>query len=416
MAKNVTVVEVDALSDIPNKDRIKYAHFKDMAWRVIVSTDIKVGDLVLFVEYDQLIPVDTAKAMMDEESYQVFHKRTYSDGYGAHRIKAMKMAGEVSYGICYSKSEVEKVAEAKKAKLKWALGEDLTELMGICEIPDSVPNREHKEKQPKGFFRKWWWILRMKYLSKFPFLWDVIGYRPTYTWPARVPKTDETRFQNLGYLTSDPKFQGMLVETTEKADGQSATFVILGDQFYIGSRSQVKWRGTVEKALKRYMISTAPDMKKNADNDFEYTAAKYEMPKVLLKLKERYPDAQKILIQAEQCGPGIQQNKLGYEDLVVNVFNMQVDENPYLSNTKIREVFAADDIKVPIVKLLEVKKFDWKTAEDFEQYARGKYDAGGNREGVVVRFIEGDYVKNAWRGMANMASFKIINPDFAVGK
>lgn len=84
-----TLRTISNLTPIPNADRIETAHID--GWTVIVKKgEFKIGDKCIFFEVDSWLP--------DIEPFS-FLKTTTWRGMPGHRIKTMKMKGQLSQGL-----------------------------------------------------------------------------------------------------------------------------------------------------------------------------------------------------------------------------------------------------------------------------------------------------------------------------
>ncbi|MCL2602486.1 MAG: hypothetical protein FWD91_06700, partial [Treponema sp.] len=273
------IATISQLDTIPDKDKIIYASLKNLGWQVIVSTSYAVGDKVVYVEIDSILP--------EKPEYEFLRKRCYSEKHKGFVISGMKMAGLISYGLVLKAGSY-----AEKPD-----GFDMTDILGIKKKEDDVPETQVAAKTKFEKCIKWLcWKLGIKYRRK------KVGVESG--WMPFAHKTDETRIENLPYLF-DEEFRGTPVYTTVKLDGQSATFALHKESFYIASRNVILYRKKVQKAIKELNPKTES---KTTDN-FCKIAATYDIPAKLNTLKEKETSA--VVVQGELCGPGIQTNPMG---------------------------------------------------------------------------------------------------------
>jgi hypothetical protein len=389
------IATISQLDKIPEKDRILYASLKDLGWQVIVDTSNKVNDKVVYVEIDSILPA--------KPEYEFLRKRCFSEKWNGFVIKGMRMAGLVSYGI------VLPVPAGYEEKPD---GFDMTDVLGIRKKEDEVPAVAAEPKS--GFERFLDWVCRRLGIKR---KHKKIGV--SNGWLSFAHKTDETRIENLSYLFSE-EFKGTPVYTTVKCDGQSATFAVFKKWFFMASRNVILYRKPIRQAIKELNPKTA---KPGMDN-FRKIAARYDIPAKLNKLGGSKLDA---ALQGELCGPGIQKNPMGLPEVDLFVFNVYFPKVPATAaaEKELADVFLSWDgiegicrkIGLKPVPFIEKRKFDWPDKAALKEYARGKYDNGKDREGVVIRYDSGHTpMPEALRGMSNMWSFKCINDDYVLGK
>jgi hypothetical protein len=71
--------------------------------------------------------------------------------------------------------------------------------------------------------------------------------------------------------------------------------------------------------------------------------------------------------------------------------------------------------EIPAVPFVGFTKFTWKNMAELKEYARGDYDNGTPREGIVCRAMDDSpFIPDAKKDQHGCFSFKVINDDFAV--
>jgi len=375
MRNLASIQTIKSLEDIPNKDRIKLCSFENTGWHVIVGTDLKVGDMVVYCEVDAVLPV--------KPEFEFLRPRCWNNIYQGFRIRSMKMSNIYSEGIVFPLS----ILPAGNYKE----GQDVTDLIGVIKY-DSEALEESKQvtKKKYGPF--------MRFLFRFPFLKAIfLPKKVRSKWPEFVAYTDETRVQNLTYVFE--KYQGLPVYVTVKRDGQSATYFYNKKEFGVCSRnlrlpSPAKNKGNYAGMQSRYWEN----------------ARRYDIEN---KLKQASKDMGiNLYIQGEQCGPGIQGNKYQYKELKLFIFNIyDITHKRYFSWEQMKkfcETYSFD--MVPFVEYID---FLWKDVDELIVYAKGNDPDGDNmlREGVVIRSV---IPMPPDEGMANMWSLKVVNLDFLI--
>jgi RNA ligase (TIGR02306 family) len=170
------------------------------------------------------------------------------------------------------------------------------------------------------------------------------------SFPAFIPKTDEIRVQSAIEVLDE--LRGREVYISLKCDGTSATYAKLNGEFYSCSRN--------------YQLKPAQNLY-------------WRVAEPLLELPEGYA------VQGEICGPGIQKNRLGLQQLQLFVFSVfEINAGRYLNFSEFREFCLRCQLQtVPILKV--DPHFNY-TLEDLLTLAEGTYDHTKNsREGIVIR-------------------------------
>jgi len=363
-----TIQKIKEVQSIDGKDRIKYLSFEDIGFKVIGSSELQVGDLVIYIESDTLLPV--------KPEFEFLRSRCYNEKLNKFRIKCMKMSGLFSEGIVFP-------LHILPCNKTYKVGQDVTSLIGAVKYDDYEAEEVTAKPDPfKSFMFKYFRFIANIIWKKKPSMGN---------FPSFASKTDETRVQNLQYIFD--KFQHLIVYISTKIDGQSATYALYKNEFYITSRNVT---------LERRKVGT----KDKANSKYHQTAIKYKIEEALLDYKKR--TGHDIYIQGEQAGEGIQGNKLGLKGIHFFIFNIKdTTTNSYFCLNDLRQF--CERYNIPLVPIVGVMPFDFKNVDELVEFSKGNYDNGTPREGIVIRSLS---VLPAEKGMANMFSFKVINPDF----
>lgn len=395
MRSLASIQKIKSITEIPEKDKIAYISFESVNWSVIGNKNLSVGELVCFVEYDSILP--------EFPCFEFLRKRCFSQKRNGFVIRPMKMSGFVSYGILFTKNDLKEIIPNDKwNKLKE--GDNITEILKIRKMEDETPN------EPILFQKKnWLQVLYKKIIYKlFHIKSKKIGGFPN--WASR---SDETRIEALG-RDIFYKYTGKEIYSTIKMDGQSSLFGIYKDIFYICSRNCLIYRKNINKAIKELNVNIFNFVRIKYPS-FCISAAKYNLPYKFKSLRKKL--GFDFYIQAEQCGPNIQGNKIGLNDLVLYCFNFfNIDKKCYYSWCDIEKI--CKELDIPTVPFIEIKNWDFHNLTEAKNYAKGKYENGHEREGVVIRaFCDCEKpMPSPDSGMSNMWSFKIINDDFLFEK
>lgn len=349
------VENIIALNPIPNADKIEVATV--LGWQCVVKkNEFKVGDLIVYIEVDSLLPAIPIFDFMAASKY---------------RVRTIKLRGQISQGlVCSMKALPEG---------KYSAGQDVTDLMKIKQY-NPADAKEEVTIPVRGFFRK--------QLYK---LYRVLN-KHNSEFPSFLSKTDEERIQNITKLLYDDSLRTCNFEVTEKLDGTSATYYVRGKEFGICSRNRClakpfrKWQ-----VLRKMFERCSKD-----DSKYWQMAFYYDIEHHLQAIRKQF-NAQTVVVQGEIVGSGIQGNKYCLQrDFFV--FNLIIDGKRY-STVDMNNILACRLNRVPLLNTTYLLP---DTVFEIVEYSKGQSTLCKEtiREGIVVRNVE----KNI--------SFKCINPDF----
>jgi hypothetical protein len=177
------------------------------------------------------------------------------------------------------------------------------------------------------------------------------------------------------------KREGTLFTTTEKIDGQSATY-------FLRKVGRKKYEFGV---CSRNILLSRPD-----SSSYWKVAAKLGIEKVLRSIIGGYD---RVVLQGEIIGPGIQKNKYKLTDYDFYAFNLIYPDRKFNSQ-EMRSYLSEFGIKtVPIIHTCVPLR---ETIADMVEDSKGTSTllSSQKREGLV------------WRNFIRNISFKVINPDF----
>lgn len=199
--------------------------------------------------------------------------------------------------------------------------------------------------------------------------------------PYGIPTTDELRIQSAESFLEELRGKPYYIAT--KMDGTSCTMYHNNGKIGVTGRNE--------------------EFKNDGKNSFWKFANK---EKILEKLKET---GKNYALQGEFCGHGIQKNRLKLKKpdfFLFDVYNL--DNHNYLDYVDFIRV--AKELGVKTVPVEEVGNNFNYTLDDLLEKARGKYESGLDKEGIVVRPLKTKWLtKNS-----NRLSFKVINNDFLI--
>lgn len=320
---------VSAIRPIDGADAIELAQVE--GWQVVVKKgEFQPGDVGVFLEIDSVPP--------DTEPFRFLWKNA-EPRPANYRLRTCKLRGALSQGLLLT---------PKSLGIDAKPGDDLTEALGVVKW-------ERPEVGPYGFAS------------------GLSGG----LWPTFLPKTDETRIQNV--LACIDELRGLPYVATLKCDGTSATYAIAPDgEFLVCSRNQTK--------------------PKDADVYWKM-AAKYG-------IEAKLRPSSHVAIQAEIVGPGIQKNKLGLKEHELRVFDCLQHGRP--AGHDATEAWTKH-WGLPMVDIVERGDDFQHSKESLLALAEGKYPGTTNeREGIVVRPLVERYSPR----LKGRLSFKVISNRF----
>lgn len=200
--------------------------------------------------------------------------------------------------------------------------------------------------------------------------------------PYGITKTDELRVQSYPDLISEFKEIPAYYIST-KMDGTSVTMYWKDGKFGVCGRNY-EYEDNDKCAMWKYAHEH----------------------KIEERLKENnIPD---VAIQGEFCGAGIQKNRLKLvkpEWYVFTIVNMETGRRYSLQ--QMQELCEKVGLKmVPVEE--QGEEFPYSSVEKLLERAKGKYDSGMNKEGIVIRPVEPVYS----RTIEGPLSMKVLNNDY----
>jgi RNA ligase (TIGR02306 family) len=179
-----SIQKIIDIRPIENADSIEKAYV--LGWQVVVKKgQFKVGDLVVFVTIDSVLP--------PKPEFEFLAKNKY-------RVRTIKLRGELSQGIIFPAT----ILPDKKWR---GAGDDVSEILGVTHYEKPVPGG-FNQGDTKGNFPPWF------------------------------PKTDEERIQNVPEVLDELRDNSYVI--TEKCDGTSCTIYFNRGEFGVCSRNMEK--------------------------------------------------------------------------------------------------------------------------------------------------------------------------------
>lgn len=358
MRKLATIRTITDIRPIPGADRIEVAQVD--GWECVVKKgEFHVGQEIVYVEVDSIMP--------ERPEFEFLRDRKF-------RVRTIKLRKQVSQGLVLPLSILPDGTGCD-------IGDDVTEALGVRKYdPQAEQERmllscadDDRVKDHGKIFQ---------FMMRFHWFRKAFGPRPRKKgFPAWIVKTDEERIQNKTAMFEREKENGTTFMVTEKIDGQSATY-------FLQKIGRKKYEFGV---CSRNIRLGKPD-----NSSYWTIAAKYEIKKVLEGL---IGDYDRIVLQGEIIGTGIQKNKYRVNGYDFYAFNLIFPDHKCDTKEIARLLYPYSIKTVPI---LEDSKVLPETIADLVEYAKGTSTLldGQKREGVVMRSYDPDI------------SFKVINPDF----
>lgn len=361
--KLARVVLIDSLHPIEGADRIELAMVG--GWQVVVQKGLYVaGDKAMYFEIDSLLPLEhpAFESLGNLSSKLLF----VVDGKRYARIKTMKLRKQLSQGFCVPLADV-------NASTGAAVDSDFTKTLGIIKYEAQA----EKESIAGGTGVKTGT--------------SALGF------PRFIPKTDQTRLQNIPTQFDQARDKGELFEKSFKLDGSSLSAFIKDGVEGVASRN-VGFRLSDEKiplfkALKAWFRGQGWKRTIKADSNAFIDMAKESGIILAIRL-----DGRNLAVQGEMVGPSIQKNFEGVDKNEFYVYDIfLIDEQKYMLPDERQKWCTAYGIKhVPLgsphAVTLPVDVAAALADAEGPSGLKGKY-----REGFVYKSMERDF------------SFKVIS-------
>lgn len=315
--KLARVVIIDSLHPIEGADRIELAMVG--GWQVVCQKGLYTpGCKAVYFEVDSLLPV-SAEAF----AFLTGSKNVIVNGEQYARIKTIKLRKQLSQGILMPMKEM-------GAKESAPVDTDLTEKLGVLKYESAG------EKSMNGTVG-----------SK--------GGSVSLPFPSFIPKTDQTRLQNIPVMFNAARDVGELFEKSFKLDGSSLTAYIKEGVLGVASRNvgfrmqdeKIGFIDAVKKFFDQWWNQGRPvhrcEWKRVVKKDDNAFTQMVESAGVADALQEFHSHTgRNIAIQGEMVGPSIQKN---FEGMIQNDFFIydvyDIDQKRYMLPQE-RQAFVAE--------------------------------------------------------------------------
>ncbi|MBA4031075.1 MAG: RNA ligase (ATP) [Planctomyces sp.] len=346
MRQLASIQLVTSAEPIPNADAIE--RLRVLGWSIVAKKgEFPGGEKVVYCEIDSLLPEWPPFEFLRPSSYKAaIIEGDHQLQRAGFRIRTVKLRGQVSQGICFPLSILPTGTPTE-------VGTNVTDALQIIKYEPPVPAG--------------------------------MGGTVKGTFPAFLPKTDETRIQVLEPLLT--KYRGHKFHMTEKLDGTSFTAFLHKGEFGICSRNQ--WLDETDES-----------------NILSRIAKGLRLREKLEAIKGRFDfDG---AIQGEVIGPGIQGNKYGLNQVELHVFNL-IDISRYCLVDHETSVAATELVGLKTVPRLGDIILNHSIDELVDLSAGTSIlNSKVQREGIVFRPAVEVYEPL----IGGRLSFKVINPHF----
>lgn len=362
-----TIQEIASIFPIEGADAIEGVQI--LGWYCVAKKgEFQVGDKCVFFEIDSILP--------EADQFEFMRPRKF-------RVKTAKFRKQISQGLALRiedalvgfgrltedlKGDIFLPNNVPGQVIELQVDADLTQALGVGKHDpegESLSINAKRELQP-SFKHRYWIVRQYKKYSYFLKRWfyksslaKALNIRNPFEvkgFPSYVPKTDETRVQNLGkYLRDNAGQPGY---TSEKCEGQSITVSRKGKEEFVCSRNL--------------------DMSHAPESNWMLMDTKYS-----LRNKLRVADRD-YAIQAEIIGPGVQGNIYDLKELEIRVFYIYDIAAKRKLNS--RDFLAlCDEWELPVVPILEINYKLPGTVDELVEYSVGKSKLNyrKDREGIV---------------------------------
>lgn len=360
MRKLASIQRIDDLHDIKDADFLSVA--KVQGWNIVVNKNdnFKVGDKIVMVEIDSILPPAPEFEFLKDRKY---------------RVRTIKLRGQISQGLVLPISYL--------PKGNYNIDDDVTEIIGITKYePDEDNDANKKVITNKKWVKKYIPDVVLSFMfSHFPKLSKKLFANTVIKkgFPDFIYKTDEERIQNLKNLINE--VAGMKFVGTEKIDGSSETIYLKDNKFYVCSRNN-----HIDK-----------------DDGSKYWRVVKEQD-IESKMRDYFKN-RNIALQGELCGEGIQGNKYKIKGIDIYIFDIfDIDKQEYYNQYEVERITKEIGLKsVPIIYRDFVLPND---INEILKLAEGKSVVNNSnieREGIVWRLAkpENNKVRISFKSISN---------------
>jgi RNA ligase (TIGR02306 family) len=342
----VPCVTVNTVEKHPNADTLDIITFNEIGWTCIDKIDTrKVGDKVIYIPIDSVVP-------LDRPEFSFLRERAGDND--VFRVKTIKLRQVYSQGLIID------------APTSARVGEDFCEYFGITKY---ISKEESGLNNPTGGSR----------------------------FPSWLQKTDAERYQNVNrILENNPD---LLWFKSTKMDGTSGTFAI--DKLEDEDKRKI--------ICSRNLNISGSKFGRYFDKEKKYDLhTKLLLMSSLHDLTDKYGNIEKIAVQGEICGPGIQKNRMKHTELQFHAFDIFIVSDKFVGYINAEEFISlCKKYDIPTVPIIDVNCKLPNVVDAQEDANNAEYSAHIPAEGYV--YVEMNNV--SIRGIGR-AKIKIISQKY----
>jgi len=320
--KLASVMVIDEVIEIPGADKVELVRLE--GWQSVVSKGKhKVGDLVVYIETDALLP--------DKPEFEFMRSRKF-------RVKQIKLRGCISNGLVFSPAEFTSFRIKQQFTLG-DLGDDLTTKLDIVHYQKqaeeaSVKNPRLRKKGLKGYL--YGKAIKAIELCVGPI--NAMG-----PWPGTCPKSDEPRIDHI-WNSLKSKYVGTPVIATEKMHGKSLTAYFYKGKFGVCSRNyellSESTRPTTpfKKSIGNFIAKSLGIKITSQDQEDYWVYVKSHNLEICLPAYCEVCN-KNLAVQMELCGPKINGNLYKFTEMKAFVFNIwDIDAKRYYNYAEMKDL------------------------------------------------------------------------------
>ena len=320
MRKMASIQKIAEIKPIDGADLI--VAYRINGWWVVDKKDYQVDDLVVYCEPDAWIPNSLCPFLSKDREPREFN------GVKGEKLRTVRLRGQYSQGLILPFSVIPESLKQHPSFWDEVDGFDVSEVLGIQKWEPPIPA-----------------CLAGKMRGNFP---------------SFIPKTDQTRIENLGRSLEPWQKEELQWSIQEKLEGSSMTVYVYNDREGVCSRNI--------------------DLYETDDNTFWKITKTYD---ILNRIKST---GRNVAIQGELIGEGIQgniYNITGHDFYVFDIY--LIDEHRYMLPRECQHFVHSIGLKiVPTVGIITIDdQVDQTTLIALAEGKSALYNT--EREGIVVK-------------------------------
>lgn len=321
MRKMASIQQIAEIKPIEGADFI--VSYRVNGWNVVDKKDAyQVGDLVVYLEIDAFVPNSLCPFLSKDREPREFN------GVKGEKLRTVRLRGQYSQGLILPFSVIPENLKQHPSFWDEVDGFDVSEVLGITKWEPPIPA-----------------CLAGKMRGNFP---------------SFIPKTDQTRIENLNRELEKWQEQELQFTIEEKIEGSSGSFYVYNDRSGVCSRNI--------------------DLYETEDNTYWQIEKKYD---ILNKIRST---GMNIAIQGEIYGNKIQNNPYCLNDQDFMVFDVYlIDERRYMLPSERYQLVHSLGLKsVPVIGKITIDdRVDQKMLIEMAEGKSALYNT--EREGIVVK-------------------------------